>query len=189
MGLAELERKKYEKVWKRDEYKLISPGVAVFPLFRQMVRWNRPVNVVDIGCGDGSAMLKLAELHNVSSVTGIDHVNVLKDEAQRFEFYKHSLWVPWSKSWYFIFDIGYCCDVMEHIPPEKVDTVLTRIASKTLRTFFSISFVDDRLGELVGEKLHLTVQPFEWWVAKLSEFGEVRNARDLLGMGVFDVKF
>jgi hypothetical protein len=45
----------------------------------------------------------------------------------------------------------------------------------------------DHFGAQIGHPLHLTVQPFEWWVAKLGEFGTVKNARDLIGEGAFDV--
>jgi hypothetical protein len=35
--------------------------------------------------------------------------------------------------------------------------------------FFQISTVDDAMGALIGMPLHLTVQPYEWWLNKFRE--------------------
>jgi hypothetical protein len=70
-----------------------------------------------------------------------------------------------------------------------VDKVLDNIAQHVDRCFFSIHFGPDHFGQVVGHPLHLTVKPFEWWVVKLAQFGTVKQARDLLGMGVFDVQY
>ena len=92
----------------------------------------------------------------------------------------------WSK-WHGPFDVGYCCDVMEHLPPEKVDAVLKRIFKNCESCFFSIHFGEDSFRKVVGHPLHLTVKPFSWWLDKLKEYGTVNDARDLIGMGSFYV--
>jgi SAM-dependent methyltransferase len=177
--LAVAERKKYEKVWAIDAYKNFSPGEYVLPLFRQMVR--KRGSLLDIGCGTGRASERLKAMG--WKVSMMDHVQVNKQ--LRMPFYKQNLWNKWkvTKTW----DQGYCCDVMEHIPPEKVDAALQNIFSHCDRVFFSIHFGEDNFGKAVGHPLHLTVKPFTWWVAKLAEYGEVNQARDILGMGVYDV--
>ena len=68
---------------------------------------------------------------------------------------------------------GFCCDVMEHIPTEDVATVLRNILASANHVFFGISTVPDELGALIGEPLHLTVQPAAWWVKQLTELGAV----------------
>jgi hypothetical protein len=72
-------------------------------------------------------------------------------------------------------DWALCTDVMEHIPPEHVDAVLANIAKATRKgAFFQIATTPDRMGKLIGERLHLTVQSAAWWREKLSEhFAEV----------------
>ena len=40
-------------------------------------------------------------------------------------------------------DIGFCVDVMEHIPPEKVGDVLDRIKDAVGRVFFQINYGKD----------------------------------------------
>jgi hypothetical protein len=64
-------------------------------------------------------------------------------------------------------EYGFCCDVMEHIPPDKVDTVLDHILLAAQHTFFAISTVDDVMGpSLIGEHVHLSVHPYTWWLQK-----------------------
>ena len=170
-----VEQAKYEKAWAHPRYGDYSPGEAMLPAFRQMVR--KRGTLVDIGCGCSRATKLLEDAG--WDVTGVDFVDARETDVP---FMKRDLtkWRP-RKRW----DMGYCCDVMEHIPPEDVDVVLANIMRACERCFFSIHFEQDVFGELIGEHLHLTVQPFTWWRDKLSEHGTLAQARDLIGMGVF----
>ena len=60
-------------------------------------------------------------------------------------------------------EYGFCTDVMEHIPPDKVGVVLDNILKAAQRVWFSIALFEDACGKLIGETLHLSVHPFEWW--------------------------
>jgi hypothetical protein len=64
---------------------------------------------------------------------------------------------------------GYCTDVLEHIAPENVDAVIDNCLLSCRHVFFQISTVDDAMGALIGMPLHLTVQPYEWWLNKFRE--------------------
>jgi hypothetical protein len=72
-----------------------------------------------------------------------------------------------------IYDAVICCDVMEHIPTERVPAVLANLRKSARRfAFFSISVIPDAFGPmLIGEALHLTVQKPNWWFAKLALAG------------------
>src|SRR5690606_13000880 len=65
-------------------------------------------------------------------------------------------------------DWGYCVDVMEHIPEERVDDALACIASACRDAYFAISCAPADMGELIGETLHVTVKPQAWWEEKLA---------------------
>lgn len=183
MSLAQSEQAKYTKVWQIAAYRHFSPGEQMLPLFRQIVR--RRGTLIDIGCGTGRASAKLADAG--FEVTCADFVPASRDrEARALPFVKLNIFGRrWPDAEW---DYGYCCDVMEHMPPEKVDAALTNIMTHCRRAFFSICFTADHFGQHVGETLHLTVQPFTWWRDKLAEHGEVTDARDLIGMGTFLVK-
>jgi hypothetical protein len=78
---------------------------------------------------------------------------------------------------------GFCCDVLEHIPEEDIDTVLKNILGHSKFVFFQISCVEDHFGNHPYIKadneelhLHLTVQPYAWWLNKFAELGCVVHA-------------
>ena len=121
-------------------------------------------------------------------VTPIDLVdNCLDPDAHDVvgsRFVEACLWnpIPVPKATY-----GYACDVLEHIPPEKVDDVIVNILDRCYEAFFLINFEMDHFGDEVGERLHLTIQPFGWWVETLKHHGTVIDARDLIQEGLFRV--
>jgi hypothetical protein len=45
---------------------------------------------------------------------------------------------------------GYCCDVMEHIPPDQVDAVLSNIKDSAETVVFRIEYEPDVMGKLIG---------------------------------------
>jgi hypothetical protein len=55
---------------------------------------------------------------------------------------------------------------MEHIPEEKVDEVLDRIAACADKAYLRIFLMPDN-GKFIDEPLHLTVKPMEWWEEKI----------------------
>jgi hypothetical protein len=110
--------------------------------------------------------MRMWQSWGVQYVRGVDIVSLTPDAVQA------CLWemgneVPAS-------DFAFSADVLEHIPTEKVPEVLTRIAERTRRGgFFQISTQPDNFGRKVGETLHLTVKPPEWWREVIAEYFEV----------------
>ena len=87
------------------------------------------------------------------------------------------------------FDYGFCCDVMEHIPTEYTMLVIDRIMSSCRTAWFQIALVPDQFGVTIGQTLHLSVQPFTWWLDHLrGGIGRVTDARDLCGQALFVVE-
>jgi hypothetical protein len=171
------EQAKYEQVWADGRYGNYSPGEAMLPLFRRWVR--RKGTLIDIGCGCARATKQLQD--DGWKVVGMDFVDARETDIT---FCQHDITRPFIGS----ADMGYCCDVMEHIEPEYVNKVLENIMSSVERCFFTIHFGEDQFGALIGHPLHLTVKPFTWWRDKLSEHGTLLQARDLLGMGAYLVR-
>lgn len=182
MNLDAAERRKYRECWSYSQYRHYSPGEQALPVFRQVNR--KKGTLIDLGCGTGRAGAALAEEgHEVTLLDFAHNALDFSVEQKKMPFIKANLWSRWKGDW----DIGYCCDVMEHIPPEKTDDALKRITLNCGRVFFSIHFGPDNFGKVVGHPLHLTIQPFVWWRDKLKGYGKLLNARDMIGMGMFFV--
>lgn len=184
--LLNTERQKYREAWNLVEYREMSPGERCFVPWLKIVRPMPRAMVTDFGCGTGRASMLMALAG--FQVTPLDFAdNCLDPEAHDVvgrNFIEACLWekLPIVRSTY-----GYCCDVMEHIPPEKVDDVLRNIMDKCYEAFFLINFEVDHFGDDLGTRLHLSIHPFEWWVAKLRQFGKLIDARDLITEGLFRV--
>lgn len=163
------EQQKYERLW-RDHaaYRTVAPGEHLADVFIGLAKPQPHHTVIDFGCGTGRGAARIAE-RTKATVLGVDFVEGCLDEAVRgqFEFRQHDLTQPLLLPE--IADYGYCTDVMEHIPPEDVEAVVANIVSSARRVFFCISTVEDRMGALIGEPLHLTVQPPSWWQSLLED--------------------
>jgi len=172
-----IEQSKYEKMWDIDDYRAVSPGEQLAQLFLSQAKLLPNSTCIDFGCGTGRGGLMIA-LFGKAIVTLMDFAKNALDEdvrnatisqPHRISFVQHDL----NKPSPVIASYGYCTDVMEHIPPEEVDVVIQNILNAASHVFFNISTVPDVMGERIGEPLHLSVEPYEWWAKKLREHGAV----------------
>lgn len=176
------EADKYAAMWEHDVYRSRSPGEEVADVFLRHAKPKQTDVVADLGCGTGRGGLAIAE---VCEVVLVDFALNSRDEAAMcLPFVKADLrqHIPVKA------DFAYCCDVMEHIPPESVDEVLDNVFEVAPKVFFQISLVDDSLGFLIGQKLHLSVHPFEWWKEKLGARGKVRYWSDRGDTAIFYIE-
>jgi hypothetical protein len=171
------EQSKYAKLWQFAQYRAISPGEQWAQLFLQQAKPSPDSEAIDFGCGTGRGALMLA-LFGRMKVRMLDFApNCLDPEVAqacetqrtRLEFHVGDLTrdIPLKAAY------GYCCDVMEHIAPADVKAVLRNILASAQHVFFGISTVPDQMGALIGEQLHLTVEPMAWWVKQLTDLGAV----------------
>lgn len=129
-------------------------------------------SLIDYGCGTGRA-LTLFQGWGLS-VRGVDIAKNCLDSD--LPFIRACLWdMPeLSSKW------AYCTDVMEHIPEEKVDSVLAQIAERCEGAFFQIAMRPDSSGMLIiGEQLHLTVRDINWWERALKKHWPSVEMKDL----------
>lgn len=180
---ADQERAKYEEIWGFPEYKKYSPGLENVERFMSVMKPSTGSSVYDIGCGTGGAGLEFEKLG--LRVTYVDITDAGLDPAvNRKNFIQAPLWARWAHEEH---DYGFCCDVLEHIPPEYVMLCVDRCLDAANTVWFQIALRPDEFGRMIGEPLHLTVRPFDWWLIRLATVGRVMDARDLCGEGLFVV--
>lgn len=159
------EKQKYKLLWSDRDYREISPGEYLVDKFIEVVKPEEMV--IDFGCGSGRAAKAIAEKTDCK-VMLIDFADNCRDEdCEHLPFLEWDLTenIPLSASY------GFCTDVMEHIPPRDVERVIRNIMRSSNNTFFQICLIDDDFGENIGQKLHLTVKPFDWWLGKFRYLG------------------
>lgn len=182
------EKMKYEKMWNQDLYRQRSPGLLLTTFFLYHIQNRIKVgdSILDFGCGTGAASLLFFE--KGFDVTLIDIANnclnpqarnLAENKTSKFEFIEASLWdLPQNVN---SCDWIYCIDVLEHLPESKVIPALQAMAKKTKKGgALQVFLEDETLGESIGEKLHLTIYPLNWWVEKISSFWEIEHIQEII---------
>jgi hypothetical protein len=182
-----VEQEKYSAAWQIPAYGDVSPGEHRASLFGSIVAPLAGETLIDLGCGKGAGGLTLHNRYGLN----VTYLDIVKVSGVPKPFIQQSLWKVIAESqeerdplWKY----GYCCDVMEHIPPEFSMLVIKNMLDACSSVFFSIDFCLDMFGpKNLGEPLHLTIRSFAWWRDHFREVGNLWEARDLLGQGVFYV--
>lgn len=168
------ERSKYETMWGFDSYRERSPGMRHLNDALKRLQPEQGASILDLGCGTGRVSQALVE--KGYSVTAVD---IAENACTEFDgsFVAGCLWeLPNIKR----HEYGFCADVMEHLPTDKVTEALYCISRVAGKTYFQIANFHCHEGDKIGEHLHLTVKPFRWWEKELSavfdvEYGKAEN--------------
>ena len=140
------------------EYGVDGQNIDIEPLMRQIcslyARLNRPITILDYGCGDGTLKDTLEGIFNIVTVTNYD------------PFIEKYAKEPEGK-----FDYVICLDVMEHVEKQCVKNVLYHI--RTLcehMATFQIANVDSKKTLSDGRNAHITQKQPAWWIDELVDF-------------------
>jgi SAM-dependent methyltransferase len=163
--VAEHERTKYEQMWAFAEYRG-DHATAHAEAAIHSLQMRAGGSVIDFGAGAGYASRHLLDSGLRVLAIDIAHNAMAPEIAARVPLLVGNMWdmpVDIAADW------GFCCDVMEHIPTERVDDVLRFVRRSTRQsTYFNIALRADGCGRLIGEPLHLTVRSLDWWVNKIT---------------------
>lgn len=162
----------YRSIWDADpSYGTRIPDVfdtvehRIAPHIRRIRRDKLP-RVIDFGAGDGRFLRVMHHLGLITAGIGVD--------LHRPEKLPH--WMQWCQQplWEatgVVADYAISADTLEHMPPELVPATLRAIRAAAPNGFLRISNRQDIYGTERGLRLHETVEPPEWWLARLNEAG------------------
>ena len=167
-NLARQEYLKYREIYNHTTYEAMPGPPREVKDFLSRYKLSPGDVIIDFGSGPGYAS---NYFHKEGlRVIAIDIApNAMRDEfLGKFPLIVSAFWdlpAKLNAKW------GYCTDVMEHIPPARIDEVLGIMSSSASNSmFFNISLRPDGCGAVFNKVRHLSVYPREWWEAKLLQF-------------------
>ncbi len=164
--VAAAERRKYERMWALPDYREYEGSRTLAERCLDLLRIAPGATILDVGCGSGHAARLFHERGLTVFAADVASNALIAENAPCVA--RFVLGPAWDLPPDLRADHAFCADVMEHLPPDRVDATLSSIRRCVAGTcFFDVSLREDRLGHLIGETLHLTVQPLAWWVDTL----------------------
>jgi polysaccharide pyruvyl transferase WcaK-like protein len=189
------EAEKYRKAWDLHDrvYALHSPGLKLSERldFLGFFKTQGVRTVLDAGIGSGKLCRKMLSMG--FDCHGVDIAdNCLDAELAGMKDELLTIGALWDQGLLTAgaYDAVVCTDVLEHVPTERISEVIENFWLWTRRyVFLQIALFDDEFGRSVGEPLHLTVKPMEWWDAQLSSFKVILRAplKDQRGSDMYAV--
>jgi len=161
--------KKYDIVFKDEGYRSIqaAQGLRYVAKLCNDLKFK---SVLDVGCGPSWSVLEF--LGRGYRAQGIESCEYLFSQELRVPFglgiIKKGVVtaIPFSLN---SFDLVFCTDVLEHISEQDIDKAISELVRVTKKYIYCTICFNEAVcfPEL---KLHSTVKPREWWLAKFSQF-------------------
>ena len=138
------------------------------------VKANGVQSLLDVGCGNGQFAIDasqfIPDIHAMD-IASVKAGRVINDSTQIVKYYDaNANAIPLEDN---AVEIVTAFDVLEHIPSDELDQVLTemdRVSTKGM--IFSIATCPAK-GVGTGHELHLSVHNLGWWQEKLGKYGKV----------------
>jgi len=178
-SLITKEKEKYDKMWAIDSYSKYSPAMVYKDAIIKFCKQNDIKLILDAGCGSGDLMNALFDngflckgvditkkgIVNYGDCGVIDCNNFIESPLHNFIFEE-------------LFDLIICCDVLEHIPKELIELSLKNLSNHCIqygKAFFDISLSAFDMGNLINEKLHVSVLQPEQWHNHISKYFKIEK--------------
>lgn len=137
--------------------------VKHIPDLTNIISGSNICNALDYGCAEAGAWKRF----NLKELWGLEHVSYYDPGVERFKK------IPEGR-----YDLVICTDVMEHVPEDCVDEVLSHIESYAKKlVFFSIATRPASKTLADGTNAHATVQRPKWWLEKINRMNVLTIAK------------
>ena len=175
---AAAEREKYRRVWADPTYRLQSPGVRdLLDPFVLRTDLKRGQSLIDFGAGTGRASMMFFDLGmrvEMVDITKAAMDDLVIGEVERnrgLNFHEAPMWaLPESLE---PADWVFCADVLEHIPPQRLEECMDAMASLTiLGGAIQVACFEDYRG---GVALHLSINPMDWWTEQINKRWHIKK--------------
>ena len=154
------EKGKYDFIWDSIDYSSKYEG-------KQELAEIMHGKVLDVGCGDGTFVYYLTNQKHIDEAHGCDITikGVERTRLKDMNFNECPAWdLPYEDNY---FDFVTSCDVLEHIPPDKLDKAISELKRVGKAQVHVIATFKDH--RYFGYKVHLSVHPIEWWREKFND--------------------
>lgn len=120
---------------------------------RKLIEKTKPATVLDYGCGKGTLAAALP-----------------------FPIWEYDPAIPGKDSPPRCAELVVCTDVLEHIEPECLDSVLLDLSRVTMKVAYVVIHTGAAIKVLPdGRNTHLIQESMEWWKTRLEQFFRVAN--------------
>ena len=147
--ISEAYRQEQEKLHENPNYGRAS--LAYAPVVSRLINNLNVKDVLDYGAGKGRLSESIIVDHRVSVTNYDPAVEKWSDAPKPHEFVA-------------------CIDVLEHVEPEYLDSVLDDLKRVTEKYAILSVHTGKAMKTLSdGRNAHLTIKPLEWWLPKIME--------------------
>lgn len=166
VNILNVDMKKEQNWWEKEDEKYSSLYDGGYPIGNPMglvMKFGIPRirKAIDLGCGRASLSRFFSDYTGVDVSSSVININKTKNTNGT---YHHLSLHDLKKLYEEVYDVAICADVMEHIPPDRIDDVLSSISALNCNEFhFGISTRPSVILDNEGNNLHLTVLPAEEW--------------------------
>ena len=128
---------------------------------------SKESKIIDIGCGKGHYIKHLIN-SGYGNVLGIEFSSVCSEKYLQtvphlnVDFLKHCESIKNKE-----YEICLCMDVLEHIPYDKVEFMVSNIARIGNKAILGIANHSDIF---MGEELHIIQENDKWWTSLLKKY-------------------
>jgi len=110
---------------------------SVNALAREIHRWAPAASILEVGCGEGALIQRVAELYPTSLITGIDITprvgRLYRGDRKRVSFHEATIHEFSDERRDARFDLVILCDLLHHVPL-RMHPVLLRASRNVMRS-------------------------------------------------------